>query len=54
MTFNEELFVKVATLEAKLEVTQTQLYELEQTVSELLEKIKHIRNVINVVQTKTH
>ena len=54
MTFNEELFVKVATLEAKLELTQTQLYELEQTVSELLEKIKHIRNVINVVHTKTH
>jgi regulator of replication initiation timing len=54
MSFNEELFVKVATLEAKLEITQKQLYELEQTVSELLEKIKQIRSVINGVYNQTH
>lgn len=53
MSFDEELFTKVATLEARLELSQQKLHEMENTVKDLLNNIKELRSMISGVYEKS-
>ena len=46
MSFNEELFTKVCTLEAKLELNNKQLYETEQKIVKIEQLLKQALEII--------
>ena len=48
--FNEHLFVKVCTLEAKLELNEKKLWELEKLLKQALEIIIDTNRVANGLQ----
>jgi len=48
--FNEHLFTKVCTLEAKLELNEKKLYELEKLLKQALEIIIDTNRVANGIQ----
>ena len=48
--FNDELFTKVCTLEAKLELNEKKLYELEKLLKQALEIIIDTNRVANGIQ----
>ena len=48
--FNEELFTKVCTLEAKLELNEKKLWELEKLLKQALEIIIDTNKVANGIQ----
>ena len=50
MSFNEELFTKVCTLEAKLELNEKKLWELEKLLKQALEIIIDTNRVANGIQ----
>lgn len=50
MSFDEELFVKVCTLEAKLELNEKKLWELETLLRQALEIIIDTNKVANGIQ----
>lgn len=52
MSFDEELFVKVSTLEARIEVSQQKLHEMEKTLSDLLNSIQEVRKVMSGIYEK--
>jgi hypothetical protein len=47
MSYDEQLFVKVCTLEAKLELNEKKLYELENLLRQALEIIIDTNKVAN-------
>ena len=50
MSFDEQLFVKVCTLESKLELNEKKLYELEKLLKQALEIIIDTNKVANGIQ----
>jgi precorrin isomerase len=48
--FNDELFTKVCTLEAKLELNEKKLWELEKLLKQALEIIIDTNKVANGIQ----
>jgi precorrin isomerase len=48
--FNDELFTKVCTLEAKLELNEKKLWELEKLLKQALEIIIDTNRVANGIQ----